>query len=104
MNEKALEYAFGLFQQDGYTGTLDEYKELIGKDQEAMDYSFDLFSNDGYSGDKDQFSALVMPGKTEPIAPGVAVEEAAAPETVNTELQSEAGSSESRENLFENQA
>jgi hypothetical protein len=91
MDEKALEYAFGLFQQDGYTGTLDEYKELIGKDQEAMDYSFDLFSNDGYSGDKDQFSALVMPGKTEPIAPGVAVEETVAPETVNTELQSEAG-------------
>ena len=104
MNEKALEYAFGLFQQDGYTGTLDEYKELIGKDQEALDYSFDLFSNDGYSGNKDQFSALVMPGKTEPIAPGVAVEETAAPETVSTELQSEAGSSESRENLFENQA
>ena len=49
MNEKALEYAFGLFQQDGYTGTLDEYKELIGKNQEALDYSFDLFSNDGYS-------------------------------------------------------
>jgi hypothetical protein len=97
MNEKALGYAFGLFQQDGYTGTLDEYKELIGKDQEAMDYSFDLFSNDGYSGDKDQFSALVMPGKTEPIAPGVAVEEAAAPETVNTELQSEAGSLELKE-------
>jgi hypothetical protein len=103
MDEKALEYAFGLFQQDGYTGTLDEYKELIGKDQEALDYSFDLFSNDGYSGNKDQFSALVMPGKTEPIAPGVAVEETAAPDLVGTELQSEAGSSESRENLFKNQ-
>ena len=97
MDEKALEYAFGLFQQDGYTGTLDEYKELIGKDQEAMDYSFDLFSNDGYSGNKDQFSALVMPGKTEPIAPGVAVEETAAPDLVSTELQSEAGSSELKE-------
>ena len=97
MDEKALEYAFGLFQQDGYTGTLDEYKELIGKDQEALDYSFDLFSNDGYSGNKDQFSALVMPGKTEPIAPGVAVEETAAPETVSTELQSEDGSLELKE-------
>lgn len=93
MNEKALEYAFGLFQQDGYTGTLDEYKELIGKDQEALDYSFDLFSNDGYSGNKNQFSALVMPGKTEPIAPGVAVEETAAPviKTENTESELERG-------------
>ena len=93
MNDKALEYAFGLFQQDGYTGTLDEYKELIGKDQEAMDYSFGLFSNDGYSGNKDQFSALVMPGKTEPIAPGVAVEETAAPviKPENTESELERG-------------
>ena len=93
MNDKALEYAFGLFQQDGYTGTLDEYKELIGKDQEALNYSFDLFSNDGYSGNKDQFSALVMPGKTEPMAPGVAVEETAAPviKPENTESELERG-------------
>ena len=28
MNDKALQYSFDLFRQDGYTGTIDEYKDL----------------------------------------------------------------------------
>ena len=85
MNDKALQYSFDLFRQDGYTGTIDEYKDLIATNQKAMDHSFNLFSTDGYNGSKDDFSALIMPGKESPIAPGAAVEVDVAPQPSDTE-------------------
>ena len=50
MNEEALQYSYDLFKQDGYNGSVEEYKKLISEDKEALNYSFSLFSNDGYSG------------------------------------------------------
>lgn len=85
MNDKALQYSFDLFRRDGYTGTIDEYKDLIATNQKAMDHSFNLFSTDGYNGSKDDFSALIMPGKESPIAPGAAVEVDVAPQPSDTE-------------------
>jgi hypothetical protein len=59
MNEEALQYSFELFTNDGYEGTIEEYKELLKNDQEALDYSYDLFSKDGYDGEKQEYNKLI---------------------------------------------
>jgi len=61
MNEQALNYSYELFKKDGYTGTLDQYKQLISSDKKALDYSYNLFKNDGYSGSVDDFNGLISP-------------------------------------------
>ena len=61
MNEQALNYSYELFKKDGYTGTIDQYKQLISSDKQALDYSYNLFKNDGYSGSVDDFNGLVSP-------------------------------------------
>ena len=59
MNEEALQYSFELFTNDGYEGTIEEYKELLKNDQEALDYSYDLFSRDGYDGNNQEYNKLI---------------------------------------------
>ena len=59
MNEEALQYSFELFTNDGYEGTIEEYKELLKTNQEALDYSYDLFSKDGYDGEKQEYNKLI---------------------------------------------
>ena len=59
MNEEALQYSFELFTNDGYEGTIEEYKELLKNDQEALDYSYDLFSKDGYDGNNQEYNKLI---------------------------------------------
>ena len=61
MNEQALNYSYELFKKDGYTGTIDQYKQLISSDKQALDYSYNLFKNDGYSGSVDDFNGLISP-------------------------------------------
>jgi hypothetical protein len=61
MNEQALNYSYELFKKDGYTGTLDQYKQLISSDKQALDYSYNLFKNDGYSGSVNDFNQLISP-------------------------------------------
>ena len=68
MNEQALNYSYELFKKDGYTGTLDQYKQLISSDKKALDYSYSLFKNDGYSGSVDDFNGLISPMAERPIA------------------------------------
>lgn len=68
MNEQALNYSYELFKKDGYTGTLDQYKELIGSNKQALDYSYTLFKNDGYSGSVDDFNSLISPTVESPMA------------------------------------
>jgi hypothetical protein len=68
MNEQALNYSYELFKKDGYTGTLDQYKQLISSDKKALDYSYSLFKNDGYSGSVDDFSGLISPMAERPFA------------------------------------
>jgi hypothetical protein len=65
MNEEALKYAHELFTKDGYTGSLDEYKQLIESDKEALDYSYELFKKDGYKDDVDTFQDLLGVKKKE---------------------------------------
>jgi len=68
MNEQALNYSYELFKKDGYTGTLDQYRQLISSDKQALDYSFNLFKNDGYSGSIDDFNGLISPMAERPVA------------------------------------
>ena len=68
MNEQALNYSYELFKKDGYTGTIDQYKQLISSDKQALDYSYNLFKNDGYSGSVDDFNSLISPTVESPMA------------------------------------
>ena len=59
MNEKALEYSYSLFSQDGYNGSIEDYKNLISTNEDALNYSYSLFSSDGYNGSQDDFFNLI---------------------------------------------
>jgi|11_taG_2_1085331.scaffolds.fasta_scaffold00744_4 hypothetical protein len=59
MNEKALEYSYSLFSQDGYNGSIEDYKNLISTNEDALNYSYNLFSSDGYNGSQDDFFNLI---------------------------------------------
>jgi len=59
MNEKALEYSYSLFSQDGYNGSIEDYKNLISTNVDALNYSYSLFSSDGYNGSQDDFFNLI---------------------------------------------
>ena len=60
MNEEALQYSYNLFTEDGYDGSLEDYKELIASNEKALSYSYDLFSEDGYDGSIDDFKDLTI--------------------------------------------
>ena len=41
-NEEALVYSFNLFSNNGYNGTIDDYKALLGSNQDALNISYQL--------------------------------------------------------------
>jgi len=92
MNEQALNYSYELFKSDGYTGTLDQYRQLISSDKEALNYSYSLFKNDGYSGSVDDFSGLINPSVERPTVTKPVVEQPKKKEA--TVSQSSVGGSE----------
>jgi hypothetical protein len=96
MNEEALQYSYDLFKQDGYNGSIEDYKKLINEDKEALNYAFDLFSNDGYDGQVEEFNTLVGVGK---LNNSVDVNLETGLETLDTDLKSKDGSSESQKIL-----
>jgi len=59
MNEEALKYSYSLFSQDGYNGSIEDYKNLISTNKDALNYSYNLFSSDGYDGSQDDFFNLI---------------------------------------------
>ena len=93
MNEEALEYSFNLFSDNGYNGTIDDYKALISSNQEALQESYQIFSEGGYNGTIDDYSTLLGVGKQTGVAEtGAAVTPTGeAPESM--ELESVNGSS-----------
>ena len=71
MNEQALQDSFSLFASQGYTGNIEDFKELISTNDQAFNDAYSLFSSGGYSGDKSQFAGLVgvdKVGKTDDSA------------------------------------
>lgn len=59
MDEKALQYAYELFQADGYADSLEDFKNLIDTNPDAFNYSFELFQADGYQDSIDDFATLL---------------------------------------------
>ena len=59
MDEKALQYAYELFQADGYADSLEDFKNLINTNSDAFNYSFELFQADGYQDSVDDFATLL---------------------------------------------
>lgn len=65
MNEEAIQYGYELFTNDGYKGSIEEYKDIISKDKEALSHSYQLFRNDGYKDSIEDLSALLIPPSAE---------------------------------------
>ena len=59
MDEKALQYAYDLFKADGYSDSIDDFKNLLSTNTEALDYSYKLFRDDGYNDSPNDFKSLL---------------------------------------------
>ena len=55
MNNEALNYAHGLFTNNGYKGTVDDFTNLLSTNPDAVGQVYSLFQNDGYKGSPDDF-------------------------------------------------
>ena len=67
MNEEALQDAYRLFSNGGYSGSLEEFKVLIDSNPEALNDSYKLFRGGGYSGDFKAYKTLIGQKKKEEI-------------------------------------
>ena len=59
MNEEAIQHAYDLFTNDGYTKSVDEFKQLMSSNPDALAHSYGLFQSDGYSKSLEEFQALM---------------------------------------------
>jgi len=59
MNEKAVQDAYNIATQNGYTGTQEEFVNLLNTNAEAKSTIFDLFGKQGYSGQLSDFEILL---------------------------------------------
>ena len=59
MNEEAIQRLYELSQQDGYTKSLDEFKQLMRTNGEAQEQVYQLALGDGYTKYFDDFKLLV---------------------------------------------
>ena len=59
MNEEAIQDAYGLFVDTGYTGSLGDFKVLLDTNPEAFQDAYDLFVDTGYTGTVEDFSSLM---------------------------------------------
>jgi hypothetical protein len=65
MNEKAIRVAYELFVADGYTRSIDDFKNLMRDNPEGREVAYNLFVNDGYNKSINDFSILM--GATESL-------------------------------------
>ena len=61
MDNEALNHAYDLFSNDGYSGTVEDFSKLLNTNEEAVDYAYSLFKNDGYKNTIGDFKNLVIP-------------------------------------------
>ena len=59
MNEEALNAAYQHFTGGGYSGNIEDFKNLISTNNEAFTTSFNNFKNGGYKGSTEDFSKLI---------------------------------------------
>ena len=60
MNNEALNYAYDLFLNDGYNGTIEDFSNLLSTNDDAVNYIYSLFKNDGYENTIDDFKNLLI--------------------------------------------
>ena len=46
MDDDALIYSYDLFKGDGYNGSIEEYKQLLGENADAVEVSYGLMKKD----------------------------------------------------------
>ena len=59
MNEEAILDSYNLFVQNGYTKSLDEYKQLLSSNPNALNDSYGLFQKNGYAKSLDEYKSLM---------------------------------------------
>ena len=93
MNEDAIKDAYTLFQQDGYSKSLEEFKELMQTNEEAVNDAYKLFVQDGYTKTILDFTTLMGIGeKKNPVGTGTGEKEVMVSDS--TQVVEEPGSSE----------
>ena len=76
MNEDAIKDAYALFQRDGYSKSIEEFKELMQTNENAVNDAYKLFVQDGYTKTVLDFVALMGVGeKKNPVGTGTGEEE-----------------------------
>ncbi len=59
MNEKAIQDAYEMFKLGGYSGSIDDYKQLISTNGNALKDSYEIFKGGGYNQDINSFKTLM---------------------------------------------
>jgi hypothetical protein len=69
MNEQSIIYSYNLFKKDGYTGSIDQFKQEIKSNELALVYSYNLFEKNGYTGGFNNYKILmgVTPQSPNPV-------------------------------------
>ena len=65
MNEKAIRVAYELFVADGYTRSINDFKNLMRDNPKGREVAYNLFVNDGYNKSINDFAVLM--GATESL-------------------------------------
>jgi hypothetical protein len=65
MNDKAIRIAYELFVADGYTKSIEDFKNLMRDNPKGREVAYNLFVNDGYNKSINDFAILM--GATESV-------------------------------------
>tara|TARA_R110000803_G_scaffold78075_2_gene143096 strand:- start:6867 stop:15596 length:8730 start_codon:yes stop_codon:yes gene_type:complete len=76
MDEEALQDAYTLFTGNGYSKSIDEFKNLVSTNPKALKDAHTLFAKKGYKGDEKAFATLIgangeEKGSSNILGPGV---------------------------------
>ena len=87
MNENAIQDVYNLFVKDGYSDSIDDFKELLKTNEDAVNDAYQLFVDDGYGDTILDFVELmgIAPEKKKPVTPGTGEEEVMASDTTVVE-------------------
>ena len=59
MSEEALRAAYQIAKAEGFTGSFEEYKSLMGSNSNAVQASYDIVKSKGFTGELSDFQKLV---------------------------------------------
>ncbi len=67
MNEQAIQDAYKLFVENGYSKSIDEFKVLMKANNDAREDMYKLFVNQGYRKSKEDFGILMGVSSKTPV-------------------------------------